>query len=131
MVRSMACRWTTHYGVVYGVQVDYSLWCGLWCAGSRRPASRSRTRIPGEETARPPALLCRYLEEERWAVKTGPFWSVMSGSCAFKSEGHLPLKFRLFILKFRGANGFEETIFPPEKTKEKTCCGDFTHNDIY
>lgn len=26
-----------------------------------------------------------------------------------------PLKFRLFILKFRGAKGLEDTIFPPEK----------------
>lgn len=31
---------------------------------------------------------------------------------------YLPLKFRLFILKLRGANGLEETIFPP--TREKT-----------
>lgn len=30
-----------------------------------------------------------------------------------------PLKFRLFILKFRGAKGLEDTIFPPEK-KTKT-----------
>lgn len=26
----------------------------------------------------------------------------------------LPLKFLLFILKFRGAKGFEDTILPPE-----------------
>lgn len=29
-------------------------------------------------------------------------------------ESLLPLKFLLFILKFRGAKGFEETILPPE-----------------
>lgn len=27
----------------------------------------------------------------------------------------LPLKFRLLILKFNGANGFEDTIWPPDK----------------
>ena len=55
------------------------------------------------------------------SIKTGKLWSLMPGGGAFKSssrERHLPLKFRLFILKFRGANGFEDTIFPPEKTKE-------------
>lgn len=31
---------------------------------------------------------------------------------------YLPLKFRLFILKLRGAKGFEDTIFPP--TRDKT-----------
>lgn len=30
---------------------------------------------------------------------------------------YLPLKFRLFILKLRGAKGFEDTIFPPERNK--------------
>ncbi len=28
---------------------------------------------------------------------------------------YLPLKFRLFILKLRGAKGFEDTIFPPTR----------------
>lgn len=35
------------------------------------------------------------------------------------SGKHLPLKFRLFILKFKGAKGFEDTIFPPGKKKKK------------
>lgn len=30
---------------------------------------------------------------------------------------YLPLKFRLFILKFKGAKGLEDTIFPPAKKK--------------
>lgn len=30
------------------------------------------------------------------------------------TKNFLPLKFLLFILKFRGAKGFEDTILPPE-----------------
>lgn len=33
----------------------------------------------------------------------------------FHQLWYLPLKFRLFILKFRGAKGLEDTIFPPGK----------------
>lgn len=38
----------------------------------------------------------------------------------FQQILHLPLKFRLFILKFRGAKGLEDTILPPEKKKKKS-----------
>lgn len=31
----------------------------------------------------------------------------------------VPLKFRLLILKFRGAKGFEDTILPPGKERKK------------
>jgi len=35
-------------------------------------------------------------------------------------KGIIPLKFRLLILKFRGAKGFEDTILPPGKKKKKS-----------
>lgn len=38
----------------------------------------------------------------------------MTRSAMQQREGFLPLKFLLFILKFRGAKGFEDTILPPE-----------------
>lgn len=51
-------------------------------------------------------------------------WQVLIITCVKNSATRelLPLKFLLFILKFRGAKGFEDTILPP-KTQRGTSAG--------
>lgn len=107
---------------VQGVETFSLLWCGLWCADSRRLAFQSRTRNPSVARARPHALLCLYLQVTERSVKAirEKNWSVGRLKRAVKKNNnkkvrHLPLKFRLLIRKFKGANGLEDTIFPPEK----------------
>jgi len=39
-----------------------------------------------------------------------------------------PLKFRLFILKLRGAKGFEDTIFPPARNETEIQPGNTGEN---
>lgn len=97
------------------------LWCGLWCAGSRTLAFPSRTRSPSVEKAPPHALLCQYLQDREKKHDTA-FWIHIKGSMRhwnwiFHWLWYLPLRFRLFILKFKGAKGLEDTIFPPGEIK--------------
>lgn len=92
---------SAYYGAVYGMQVVGNwLSCPWHWAPERRKLHHTHYGAnictTGESTVKQ-----RYLTKK----------------ILFTSWRYSPLKFRLFILKFRGAKGLEDTIFPPGEKK--------------
>lgn len=73
-------------GVIIVSALDHGgrlLWCGLWYAGSRKLAFRSRTRSPAAEKAPPHALLCQCLRDKKTNKKKK---HSVSDTCQRKQE---------------------------------------------